>query len=720
MNVSPNSLFPIARPTGWQHIATLGFWLRMSVLVVIVGFYMATVVANMRDERKLIENDIRRLSGVITISAQKHTEAIFGATVQTLTALRSDLMHLGESGRSPQEILDDHFSSPPYLRATLLLDGSGRIQASSFREIIGNDGSAFEFFRSRRTAGVDQVFTGEMIVGDLTQAPHFFSSLALFDRRRGFLGVVAAAYELTYLRDLYAQLVPNEHYAIALYHAKEGLIVASDSEIRTGELPRSSRFPVNVPRNGSEFQGTFNILLEDNGAVLTSTEPVGNGPFFVSTMANVDGLFAQHRQAVQIKYLLAAVFVFTAIGLAIALEIYILEHRRAAAYRATLEADLRNAQKMEALGTLAGGLAHDFNNLLSSIIGFGEIAEDRAAGRPRLKRALEQILLAGRRAESLVSQILTFSRRVEPTRTPVRLDRIIHEVVELIRVSVPPSVRVSLDIRRRESWVLGDASQLDQVIMNLCRNALQAMPDGGELKIVLDRTNVADMTMLAQLELMEGSYVFVSVADTGKGIPERDRDRIFDPFFTTKKVGQGTGLGLSISHGIVKAHGGIISVVTTAGVGTTFTVFLPESNVANGHEADEKPPQFDARGRVALIVDDEEPIVALVEERLASLGFEPIGFSASTEALKAFFAAPERFDLAILDFTMPEPDGIAMSEAILDVRPDLPIILMTGFGSPELRARARSIGIADVIQKPLDTNKIARSVAGAMRAHAAG
>lgn len=683
----------------------MGTLIRFSLLAIVVALYMVTITSNIRNERRLILADIQRISDVTTVSAQKHTEAIFDFSVQQLTALRSDLTTDLREQRTAQQILEDHFYAPPYLRAMLLLDGQGVIRASTFKSVIGNDAHESRFFRVHLDDPDYDVFTGDIIVGDTTLAPHFFSSIGLHDAGGTFEGVIAAAYELTYFRDLYRQLVPSELYTIALFHAGEGMIVASDSEIRPGELPGSSQFPTNVPNDQSNNAERFRILSETGVRLQNTSAELTVTPFFVSTMADVDALLAPHRRASMIKYIFAALFLLTATGLVLAFEVHIANRRKAEAEKSTLEAELRHAQKMESLGTLAGGLAHDFNNLLSSIIGFGEVAKERAKGQDRLSRAINQILLAGRRAESIVDQILTFSRRTESSTKPVRVDHVIHEVVDLMKASIHPSIDIEVEVKATNCWAAGGEGQMDQVFMNICKNAVQAMNSGGLLKIRLDELVLEGGN---RQRLKPGSYWRVQFTDSGEGIPKSRIDRIFDPYFTTKAPGKGMGLGLSIAHGIVTAHGGAIDVASKPGKGTTVTVFLPEASPGEEDRDMLAGGALNGGGRTVMIVDDEEAIVSLMEERLADYGFEPIGFVDSAKAWEAFQQSPQGFDLAILDYTMPGKDGIQLAKDFRSLRTDFDIILMTGFHTREIFSKASECHISNILKKPIRAHEIER------------
>jgi PAS domain S-box-containing protein len=376
-----------------------------------------------------------------------------------------------------------------------------------------------------------------------------------------------------------------------------------------------------------------------------------------------------------------------------------------------LETQLRQSQKMEAIGTLAGGIAHDFNNILGAILGYGELALQHCAAKSELRRYLDNIMHATERAKLLVERILGFSRSGLGDRVPVNVESVIIETLELLEASLPAGIRLRSRIDAANAAVIGDATYLHQVAMNLCTNAVQAMESGGLLSVVLDRADVSEPRTLSRGSLARGPYVRLIVSDTGSGIPPAVLDRMFDPFFTTKEVGEGTGLGLSLVHGIVADLGGAIDVTTTAGVGTRFEIWLPvtgETAIAPA-EASRTLPR--GHGETVMIVDDERPLVSLAEEIIADLGYEPVGFASSSAALEAFRATPERFDLVLTDESMPELIGTELAQAIRRLRPDIPIILMTGYGGTQLANRAADIGLSDVLRKPLHRRDLADSLA---------
>jgi signal transduction histidine kinase/CheY-like chemotaxis protein len=372
------------------------------------------------------------------------------------------------------------------------------------------------------------------------------------------------------------------------------------------------------------------------------------------------------------------------------------------------EARLHEAQRLEAIGTLAGGIAHEFNNILGAILGHGEMA---LAGKGPALQHVRQIMRAGERARAVIDQILTFSRRSERRRRPMQPQPAVAEAIGLLRASLPATLDVQTRLADAEAVIEGDPAQLQQVVMNLGTNAAQAMDGRGRLEIGLDAVDIAADLSLSHGRLAAGRHVRLSVSDTGYGIDAGTMERMFEPFFTTKAVRRGTGLGLAAVHGIVTEHGGAINVRSTPGAGTTFEVFFPQT-AASVELADRlQAVAPSGHGQTILIVDDETSLVLLGEEMLAMLGYEPVGFDSGSAALAAFRADPARFDGVLTDEVMPDLTGTELAQAVHATRPDLPIVLMTGYGGPVEHQRLQAAGIRDVIRKPLLSATIAQCLA---------
>ena len=392
------------------------------------------------------------------------------------------------------------------------------------------------------------------------------------------------------------------------------------------------------------------------------------------------------------------------------------DQRRAEVDREKLESQLRQAQKMEALGTLAGGIAHDFNNILSAVLGYSELGlQDLANPADPLYPKLKAINHAGHRARDLVEQILAFSRMQEQLQAPIKISPILKEALKLLQSSLPANIRVAAAIKA-DRPVLGDPTQIHQIIMNLCTNAYHAMQrGGGTLSVSLEQVDIGLSADPGNVELPPGPYLKLCVADTGDGISPAIIDRIFEPYFTTKEKGKGTGLGLAVVHGIVKRHGGSITVDSRVGDGTRFTVLLP---VCAGDSADDgrHATPLPRGTEHVLLVDDEKDLVDIGSEMLQRLGYRVTGITGSTDALERFKQAPHTFDMVVTDYNMPGLTGDQLARQILAIRSDTPIIICTGFSEMFDPQRAAAIGIRQTLMKPLTMEAMAHAVREALTA----
>ncbi len=385
------------------------------------------------------------------------------------------------------------------------------------------------------------------------------------------------------------------------------------------------------------------------------------------------------------------------------------ERIKAEVEKKKLEKQLRQAQKMEAVGTLAGGIAHDFNNILSAVIGFTEMALEDAVPDSFLRRNMEQVLQAGMRAKHLVQQILAFSRQSDQELRPVQPKKIIVEACELLRASLPSTIAIRTRFRSN-AFTMSDPTQIHQVLMNLGTNAGHAMRElGGTLTIVLDEIGDMDPWRAQHPELTAEAYVRLTVSDTGHGISEQLIDRIFDPFFTTKEYTEGTGMGLAVAHGIIKSHKGMIAVESRPGEGTTFTILLPQ--IINPESEQRKSGgDLQTGSESILFVDDEAMLVDLSTQLLKRLGYSVTACTSSLEALARFQAAPADFDLVITDMTMPQMTGKELAAEMLKLRPGLPIILCTGFSEIITEEAAKRAGIQAFIMKPIIMKELADTI----------
>ena len=392
----------------------------------------------------------------------------------------------------------------------------------------------------------------------------------------------------------------------------------------------------------------------------------------------------------------------------------ITERKQAEAERARLEQRLRQSAKMEAVGRLAGGIAHDFNNILGGILGYAEMLAEGLAPGSAQKRYAQNVLTAATRAGALVDQILAYSRSQRGKRAPVDLGRVVAETFELVRGSLAHGIRFETRLPERPLHVFGDPTQLHQVTMNLCTNAIHAMGEHGTLRATLDAVEVDAERTLPHGILHAGAYARLCVDDTGSGMDEATLARIFEPFFTTKEVGKGTGLGLALVYGIVTDSAGAIEVTSAPGRGSTFTIYLPRVD-APALIADEgDAPVARGRGERVMIVDDEDALLAVTAEVLKKLNYDPVAFADGGAALAAFDAAPQSFDAVVTDEIMPGLTGTELARSLRERRAGLPILLVSGYIGPLMSERAAAAGVSEILKKPVQSRELAAALARAL------
>jgi PAS domain S-box-containing protein len=376
-----------------------------------------------------------------------------------------------------------------------------------------------------------------------------------------------------------------------------------------------------------------------------------------------------------------------------------------------MEEQLRQAQKMEAVGTLSGGIAHDFNNILAAIIGFAEMVLEDVSDNVQVQHKMEQILKAGLRGRDLIRQILTFSRKAGVERKRINLALVATETHQLLRASLPSTIRTALDFATKEDFVFADPTQIQQVLMNLATNAAHSMQEGGGLLTIgISLATFPQGSMLPDPDLEPGTYLKLTVKDTGTGMTEEVRQRVFEPFFTTKDKGKGTGMGLAVAYGIVKAHGGALTVQSDAGQGSTFAVFLPQAQTPEAMKEEITTPAVPGGTEQILFVDDEEMLVEMGRVILESLGYYVTVAANGTEALNLFLEDPSRFDLVITDQTMPDVTGVDLAQKMLGVRKEMPVILCTGYSEMVSTEKVKKVGIREFVMKPMVKKELAETI----------
>ena len=412
----------------------------------------------------------------------------------------------------------------------------------------------------------------------------------------------------------------------------------------------------------------------------------------------------------------------TALGIALLLTImgvafYLVQraNRKHAEAQLALQVTQSRASRLESLGTLAGSVAHVFNNVLAAILGFSEMARDSAPQGSDQARHLDNVLQATLRGKALVERILSFSRGGARASTVFELAPVVEEVLTLLAASLPPGVVLERGLDAHDGRLRGDSTQMFEAVMNLCTNAMQAMPGGGMLGVRLVRENVIDPQVLSHSQLSTGNYLALTISDQGVGITPEVMERIFEPFFTTRGAQSGTGLGLAVVHGIVAEFGGAIDVQSTPGRGARFTLYLPECTDALGSQAGMQNSVPLGTGQTLLVVDDEPALVALLKELLKGLGYESVGYSDPAAALQALREAPQRFAALITDEVMPGLSGTQLTQNLRAYAPRLPVLLISGYGGTALASRAAAAGVTTVLTKPLQRAELARVLAELLR-----
>jgi len=388
----------------------------------------------------------------------------------------------------------------------------------------------------------------------------------------------------------------------------------------------------------------------------------------------------------------------------------ITEDKRAGKEKIQLETQLKQAQKMESIGTLAGGIAHDFNNIMAIILGNTELALDDVPKWNSAHSSLEEIKKASLRAKNIVKQLLSFSRKTDQKLQPIQITSVIKDALKFLRSTIPTTINIHRDIQTTEETILADPTQINQIIMNLCINASQAMEQtGGDLNVTVAKVILDNNSAKEYPDLKSGDHVKIIVSDTGPGIDPEIIDQIFDPYFTTKDVGKGSGMGLAVVHGIVKNHNGAISVNSRLGKGTKFIIFFP---ITTEKSMVERKTTKDIPGgnETILFVDDEISIVKMVKRMFERFGYKIETATTPEEALGKFSLNPDHFDLVITDMTMPQMTGVKLSEKLMDIRKDIPIIVCTGHSTLVDEEKAKELGLAAYVMKPINMQETAQTI----------
>jgi signal transduction histidine kinase/CheY-like chemotaxis protein len=704
-NTNPNT-----QPAGSLRFKRLRLRIVILGVLVVVAFAGSSAYDAWRAYNNALAASNREITNVATALAEQTAW-----TFQGIDLLLSDTArwYQSDSKKIAPERLDEALANRSagvrQIRLVTITDAQGiqrhRSRGSSPARLDVSDRSYFIAQRDSTAAGL---FMSEPVITRSDGRLGIILSRRLEDETGEFAGVVAAVVDLEDLAQFYASVTLGNGGAVQL--------LRDDGQLLMRFPPNSAALEQRFPQLVASSTPASQLINPIDGKHdLVAVARIRDTPLVLAvTREQTVALRSWHDEALRLaaRSIVAALLGLAGIGL---LWRQLRRIEAAQSDRELLEAQLRQSQKMEAMGTLAGGIAHDFNNILGAILGYGELAQQQSAPDTPVRHYIDNVMHAAERAKALVDRILGFSRSGLGERAHVHIQSVVEETLELIAASLPPGIRLEKNLVAGDAALIGDSTQLHQVAMNLCTNAVHAMEHGGILNVLLERVDLAEAQSATRGTLSPGPYIRLVIEDTGVGIPADLVERIFDPFFTTRGVGKGTGLGLSLVHGIVTDLGGAIAVKSSTGEGTRFEIWLPVATEvrepATAIAVRELPR---GRGETVLIVDDEPMLVALTEETLAGLGYEPVGFESSRLALQVFRAKPERFDLVLTDEAMPDLAGTELACEIRRLRSDIPIILVSGHGGASLEERAASICVQEVLHKPLQRADLAEALARAL------
>ena len=696
------SLADAARPEGARRRA-LRLRLILIVAAVCGAVWLSTLFDTLQERAETLALAERQHDNVAGALAEQAARALQATDLILQQAMLLDPHALlsPQEGEAVTDLLRRHMSGVPQVRNLFLFDPARKLHLSTAATGANSDLSDRSYYQAQRARPDLGLFVSEPLISRATGEPTF----ALSRRLPGpeFRGIAGATVDVGYIRRFYQALDLGPGSTIELLRA-DGLTLVSREhpEVSTHASPWLAA----LQRLGAADSLHTTVEHPQLGATLVSLRRVPGYPAVVLVgRAERDVLGVWRGKAWKS---LGRTLIISALAavLLIAFLRQLERHER-------VTAQLHQSQKLEALGTLAGGIAHDFNNVLGAVLGYAELAGQQSAAGGVQRRYIDNIVVAANRARDLVARILAFSRPGVGMARPVSLQNILTEVHSLACAALPPGVRIEMSLPEAPLVVAGDAAQLHQMLANLLTNAVQAVAGGGEVRLrgaAIELSEARDCTVG---RLQRGRYACIEVVDNGPGMNAAQVERIFEPFFTTKPVGAGTGLGLSLVHGIVLDHGAALEVSSAPGAGTTFSVYLPRTEGEPAQEA-APPAAPQGHGETILVVDDEESLVCLAEEVLASLGYEPVGCIGAREALRLFHAAPARFDAVLTDAIMTEMSGVELLAELRRVRPELPVMLVSGYGGPDLNAAAAAAGAHRVLMKPLGTADLAQSLAAVL------
>ena len=671
-------------------LIALALWLALAAVAGVALWHL---------RREAVDVQAREL-GLLSLALTDEVDRGLQGAEEGLHALRAELSegHLPVSGPEAARALGTRAKLMPLVRTLWLVGFEGQVLSTS-DAITAPELASF-------SPALDKLADGAVALSRAFMDPSGNQSLVAlafrFDSVPGASGGwIIAALPAATLLGAFAAAQPAADARMAVRRSDGALLAGANIGLPTLDATGVSERLVH--RSSMELR-----KFRDGSESLVSLHRVPRYGLEVVVSRDVAAVLMSWRGAAELTTVAFAVLLAIMV-----MSVYLVQRadqRRNDVQRA-LQAQLSRASKLESLGTLAGGVAHDFNNVLAGIVGFGEMAQDAAAQGSDQARHLDKVLQAALRGKALVERILAFSRGGARASTVFELEPVVEEVLTLLSASLRPGVVLERALDDHGARLRGDPTQAFQAIMNLCTNAIQAMPAGGMLSVHLERLQLAAPRVLSHSQLSAGAWLALSVSDQGGGITSDVMEHLFEPFFTTRAAQSGTGLGLAVVFGVVAEFGGAIDVTSSPGQGARFSLYFPECTAALEPPEPSSEMERGGTGQRLLVIDDEPDLVALAEEMLRGLGYDPAGYSDSTAALQALRDDPQRFAAVITDEVMPRLSGTQLTQTLRQHSPHLPVLLVSGYGGALLARRAAAVGVTRVLAKPLRRSDLARALA---------
>jgi signal transduction histidine kinase len=677
-------------------------WVTIAGIALIVLIIAADTYEGWQDYRRVIA-DNENLQVALSRAVTEQTARM----VQEVDIALSSYAAWPVAGKTPEENRTRKFLAQfvrlTFVHSACIAGSDGQVLASTQTAELGKRSlKDLDVFTTPQHAEDGALYIGGPEVDSLDGARFFALSKRVSSTDGAFAGVVVARLGFDYLAGFYARVNVTPDTSILLART-DGVTLAQYPPAPQGAASgaEDSKEQVRYAQSNGHERVEVSQKLDDYPIVVVVSR----------SLTNVLKPWIQEERSSAARTLSLAVL---AAILLMVLRSALNRQERVDREKHRLEQELAGVQRVEALGFLAASVAHDFNNVLTAIVGYAELARETAESKTISTINIDRLLAATERARLLVRRVLTFDPRRSLSYRPTQIETIITEVSQQVQATLPSSIDMQLYGLNQSAIISGDATEIYQVIMNLCSNAVHAMPSGGSLQIRLELLELRESKELALGQLRPGRWVCLSVSDTGVGLADDQIASIFEPFYTTRQPAHGTGIGLTVVRNIILRMQGALDVSSRLGVGTRMAVYwrsidMPVVLPRSPRLAD------DGAGETIMVVDDEKELVVLTEELLASLSYEPVGFSDSRLALEAFRHDPKRFDAILTDERMQPMRGLDFAELIHKTEPQLPIILMTGHRDAELDARASEVGIAEILEKPLRVQTLREALARQLR-----